>query len=379
MKVAVVANTTWYIFNFRRNLMAALQRSGHQVVAIAGTDDYVPRLTAAGFRHRGVPLSVAGMNPLREWISVVALRSRLRDERPDVVLTYTPKASIYTAIALLGSRTPTIVNVSGLGRAFVRGGWLKHVVHGMYRLALRRAHTVVFQNADDEALFISGGLVAADHAVRVPGSGVDLDAFHPRPDSPGPDVKPTHFLMVARLIWEKGVAEFVEAARQVKVLHPTARFTLLGPTEPSADSGATTEQVSRWRAEQLVDHAGTTDDVRPFLANADCVVLPSYREGVPRSLLEAAAMARPIIATDVPGCRAVVDDRLNGFLCRAQDSGHLAEAMLRFLQLSLHERTAMGRRGRAKVEQQFDERLVIARYLDLVAAAAGRLRTAPTA
>jgi glycosyltransferase involved in cell wall biosynthesis len=379
MKVAVIANTTWYVFNFRRNLMSALQRTGHEVVAIAGTDDYVARLTAAGFRHCGVPLSVAGMNPLREWVSVVALRSRLREERPDVVLTYTPKASIYTAIALLGSRTPTIVNVSGLGRAFVRGGWLKHVVHGMYRLALRRAHTVVFQNADDEALFISEGLVAAEHAVRVPGSGVDLDTFQPRPVAPEEDMQSPHFLMVARLIWEKGVAEFVEAARQVKVHHSAARFTLLGPPELSAESGATIEHLSRWRAEQLVHHAGSTDDVRPFLANADCVVLPSYREGVPRSLLEAAAMARPIITTDVAGCRAVVDDGLNGFLCRAQDAKHLAETMLRFSQLSLRERDDMGRRGRAKVEQEFDERLVIARYLDLIAAAAGRLRTAPAA
>jgi glycosyltransferase involved in cell wall biosynthesis len=364
LKLAVVANTSWYIYNFRRNLMKALERAGHQVVAIGGPDDHIEKLQAEGFRHLAIPAMGSGLRPWHELKTIVALRRALHAEAVDLVLSYTPKANLYAAFALLGTKTRSIPNVSGLGAAFVRGGWLAAAVQVMYRIALRRASWVVFQNPDDHIHFIGRRLVDPERALRVPGSGVDLARFAPS-TMPNDDI--TRFLMVSRLIWEKGVGEFIAAARIVRLREPSARFVLLGPTDNSSRRGVPSTVIDGWVAEGIVEYAGSSDDVRPHLVAASCVVLPSYyREGVPRSLLEAAAMARPIITTDAVGCREVVDEGLNGYLCQTRDAADLADKMTRFLALTQTERARMGRQSRLKAERQFDERIVIARYLEMV-------------
>ena len=255
----------------------------------------------------------------------------------------------------------------------MRDGALARLVLRLYRHALQRAVRVFFQNADDEAMFIRRGLIDRARSVRIPGSGVDLDRFAAAPPpaldaaSASSPVPSTSFLMVARLIREKGVEEFAEAARIVRQQVADARFTLLGPFDAHSASRIEPDQVRRWVEEGSIAHAGMTDDVRPFIAAADCVVLPSfYREGVPRTLLEAAAMARPLITTDMPGCRDAVEDGVNGYLCPPRDARALADAMLRFAALPTHERRAMGQRSRDKAVREFDERIVIDRYLDAV-------------
>ncbi len=215
-------------------------------------------------------------------------------------------------------------------------------------------------------VFVSSGLVRPEKAERLPGSGVDLSRFAPTP----PVARPADalvFLLVARMLWDKGVGEYVEAARSVRMLHPGARFQLLGFLDVDNPSAIPRAQVNAWVAEGVVNYLGPTDDVRPFLTQADCVVLPSYREGVPRTLLEAAAMARPVITTDAPGCRDTVVDGETGFLCRPADAPDLADKLLRFITLTPEARQTMGQHGREFVEQSFDERLVIGRYLEVVA------------
>jgi glycosyltransferase involved in cell wall biosynthesis len=212
-------------------------------------------------------------------------------------------------------------------------------------------------------LFVERRIVRSDQARVLPGSGVDLERFSPAPQPSGPTI----FLLIARLLRDKGVVEFVEAARRLRAEFPDARFQLLGPIDEGNRSAIGRVEVDRWVADGVVEYLGTMDDVRPAIAAATAVVLPSYREGLPRSLLEGAAMARPLIAADVPGCRAVVDDGVNGYLCRVRDPSSLADAMRRLAQASMAERQAMGEAARRKVQERFSEELVTRAYLEVLA------------
>lgn len=365
MNIAVVSNTAWYLFNFRLNLMRALQAAGHTVVAVAPDDAYAQRIRDAGIAFEAVPISGGGTHPVRELQSVLRLGAVFRRHRVDLVLSYTPKGNLYSALACIVLGVPFVPNVSGLGRAFIRKSLVTQVAKTLYRLTFGRAHRVFFQNLDDMGVFVSARLVRPDKVERLPGSGVDLSRFSPAAPLARAADAPV-FLLVARMLWDKGVGEYVEAARSVRKLHPGARFQLLGFLDVANPSAISRQQMDEWVAQGVVEYKGPTDDVRPFLVQADCVVLPSYREGVPRTLLEAAATARPVITTDAPGCRDTVLDGKTGFLCRPADAQDLADKLLRFIALTPEERQAMGQCGRGFVEQNFDERAVIGRYLEVV-------------
>ncbi len=365
MRIAVVSNTCWYLFNFRLNLMLALQAQGHTVVAVAPDDVYAQRIRDAGIVFEAVPISGGGTHPVRELQSVLRLGAVFRRHKVGLVLSYTPKGNLYSALACMALRVPFVPNVSGLGRAFIRKSLVTKVVKLLYRLTFGRAQRVFFQNLDDMAVFVSGGLVKAALAERLPGSGVDLGRFVSTPPV-GRAADAPMFLLVARMLWDKGVGEFVAAARQVRALHPDVSFQLLGFLDVDNPSAISRQQMDEWVAEGVVTYLGRTDEVRPFLVQADCVVLPSYREGVPRTLLEAAATARAVITTDAAGCRDTVQDGQTGFLCQVANAPDLADKMLRFIALPASDRIAMGQRGREFVEQNFDERRVIGRYLAVV-------------
>jgi glycosyltransferase involved in cell wall biosynthesis len=365
LRIAVVSNTAWYLFNFRLNLMRALQEAGHIVVALAPADAYSERIVAGGIGFEPVSISGGGTNPLRELMSVISLRALLRRQKVDLVLSYTPKGNLYSALACMTLGIAFVPNVSGLGRAFIRRSPVTWVAQALYRLTFRRAHRVFFQNRDDMGVFVDAGLVHPEHAERLPGSGVDLVRFA-RAEATSHAHEAPVFLLVARMLWDKGVGEYVAAARKVRLTYPGATFRLLGFMTSDNPSAIPWDQVNAWVLEGVVTYLGPTDDVRPHLADADCVVLPSYREGVPRVLLEAAAMGRPVITTDVPGCREAVVDGETGYLCRPADQTDLADKLLRFIALPVAVRRAIGERGRVFVEQNFDETAVLDRYLETV-------------
>lgn len=382
MRIAVVANTTWYVYNFRRNLMLHLKEMGHELFAVGPEDRYAELFRQEGIAHISVPFHGAGKNPVRELETLLRLRRIFTEHRIDVVLSYTPKGNIYSAFALAGRDGKLVVNVSGLGRAFAREGLLARTVQRLYRQAFRRAEWVFFQNDEDRSTFIGKRIVSHARSSRLPGSGVDLRRFS-GPDQAGDDpgrasgkAAGPAFLFVARLLWDKGIGEYVEAARLVKQCYPDAQFRVLGSIDRGGASAVPEETLHSWVQQGLIDYLGACDDVRPHLAAADCVVLPSfYREGVPRSLLEAAAMCRPVITTDAVGCRDTVDDQLTGLLCKPRDSADLAEKICRFIAMPLAERALMGRRAREKMERDFDERIVIDAYsalLNAPPAAAGQ-------
>ncbi|HEY0028246.1 MAG TPA: glycosyltransferase family 4 protein [Allosphingosinicella sp.] len=372
--VLISINAAWNIINFRMGLIRALQGAGYRVIALAPADSYSSRLAEAGVEYHPIEMDKKGISPRQDLLLLGRYYRLLKALKPDVFLGYTAKPNVYGSMAAQALGIPVINNVSGLGTAFIRQGLLTRIVSGLYRTAFRRSHTVFFQNDEDRRLFVRNRLVGEAKAKLLPGSGIDLERFRP---VPGPVVAagearaPFTFLLIARLLWDKGVGEYVEAARRVRKEAPEARFQLLGFLDVQNRTAVGRADVDAWVAEGAVDYVGSSDDVRPAIAAADCVVLPSYREGLPRTLLEAAAMAKPLITTDVPGCREVVDEGVNGFLCEVRDPASLAAAMLRMIRLSEPERAALGAAGRDRMEREFDEKLVVARYLAAIREALG--------
>ena len=357
-------NASWNILNFRKGLVIALQAAGYRVVALAPEDDYSSRLAELGIEHVPIEIDNQGVSPPRDLRLLARYYAVLRKIRPAAFLGYTVKPNIYGSLAAQALGIPVINNVSGLGTAFIREGLLTRIVVGLYRIALRRSSRVFFQNPEDRDLFVSAKILRPEQATLLPGSGIDLTHFSEQPTERTDDR--FRFLLIARLLWDKGISEYVEAARLVRKQHPEVRFQILGFLDVKNRTAVGRSDVAAWTEEKLIDYLGAADDVRPFIRDADCVVLPSYREGLPRTLLEASAMGKPLIATDVPGCRHVVEDGRNGFLCGPRDAASLADAMLKILRLSPSERLRMGGAARARVETEFDERIVTGRYLTAV-------------
>jgi glycosyltransferase involved in cell wall biosynthesis len=370
-KILISINTSWNVYNFRSGLVQALVAAGYEVVVAAPEDSHSARLADLGCRYLPLPMDNKGTSPRSDFRLYRDYRRLMRAEKPDCFLGWTIKPNVYGTLAARSLQIAAINNISGLGTAFIRGGWLSRMAKGLYRLALLRSATVFFQNRDDRALFVDQKLVARERTALLPGSGIDLTRFLPVPMNarPSGDLR---FLLIGRVLWDKGLAEFVAAARQVRARHPRIRFQILGFLDAANQTAVPRSEVDRWVAEEGIDYLGTTDDVRPFIADADCVVLPSYREGTPRTLLEAATLGRPLIATDVPGCREVVDNGSNGLLCTVRDGDDLARCMLEMIAASPEERAEMGAFSRAKVEREFDEEIVIARYLAAIEAALSR-------
>jgi glycosyltransferase involved in cell wall biosynthesis len=356
--VLLASNTDWSIANFRSGLAGRLLAAGYRVAALAPDSRQGIRLPCELIN---IAIERKATSPLKDLSLLLRLTRIFRAMRPLAVLTYTPKLNVYGVIAARRCGARVISNVSGLGSGFLGGGLLMRIMHGLYRHANRKADAVFFQNGDDLAYFTARRLVDPQKAVLVPGSGVDLTRFRPEGDVAG---KAFVFLLIARLLRDKGVVEFVESARLVRGRHPSARFQVLGQLDPGNPSAISERELRSWVEEGTIEHLGWREDVRPFIAASDCVVLPSYREGTPRTLLEAAAMARPVIATDVPGCRQVVEHGRTGYLCRVRDPRDLAEKMFAMIALPAAERLRLGAEGRRKMEREFDETLVIDRYLE---------------
>jgi glycosyltransferase involved in cell wall biosynthesis len=253
-------------------------------------------------------------------------------------------------------------NIAGLGSVFIRDDWLTRLVRWLYKLALSHSKHVFFQNNEDLQMFVVQGLVCPNQVSRLPGSGIDLKRFQYSPMT-ALESHPFHFLLVARLLWDKGVGEYVEAARTIRLKYPEVKFQLLGFLDVKNPSAVSSRQMNDWVKEGVVEYLGASDDVKPYLIEANCIVLPSYREGVPRSLLEAAAIGRPIVTTDTIGCRDVVVDGLNGLLCRVKDAKDLAKKMQLMIEMTPSKLSCMANFGRKKVEIEFDETIVINRYL----------------
>ncbi len=367
MRVAIVINTSWNIWNFRASLVRALQAAGHEVLAIAPPDDYSARLeTELGCRFVPILMENKGTNPVKDAALTRRFYQIYRRERPDVVLHYTIKPNIYGSIAARLAGVASINNVSGLGTVFIIRNFVSKVALGLYRFAFRFPAKVFFQNGDDRQLFLDNGLVKREITDLLPGSGVDTQRF--KPAAGFVRQQPFVFLMVARVLYEKGVVEYFEAAKIIRQAVPGTRIQLLGGLDEAGGVGVPRATFEEWLKTGDIEYLGRSDDVAAHLHRADCVVLPSYREGTPKTLLEAAAVGKPLVTTDVPGCRETVVDGRNGFLCQVRSGEDLAAKMLQVLRLSDADLRGMGQNSRYLAETKFDEQLVLNKYLAAVAA-----------
>jgi len=340
-------------------LVEALLADGHNVTILAPHDETVPQLERLGCRYVRLQMDNKGLNPAQAPAMWLRFRRHFKDLRPDLVFGFTIKPNLFGAMAARSLGIPFIPNVTGLGTAFLGSKALRLVAEQLYRVAFSRLPAIFFQNGDDKDLFVSRRLTTAAQSRLLPGSGIDLQNYSARPY---PASGPISFLMIARLIRDKGVFEFVEAAKLVAERGLEARFLLLGPLGSKNRTGISTDQLDQWVKDGLVEYLGTTDDVRPFLADAHCVVLPSYREGAPRTLIEGAALGRPAIASDVTGCNTVVEHGETGLLCEVRSAESLAQAMMSFAQLPSDMRAKMGEDARAKMEREFGVDRVIDAY-----------------
>jgi glycosyltransferase involved in cell wall biosynthesis len=360
--ILVASNSTWNLVHFRGAVLRELKRRGLRVVAVAPLDDSAESLARIGVEIEPVAINSRGVSPAADLRLVSDYKRVIERVRPDAFLAFTAKPNIYGSIAAQATSVPVVNTITGLGTSFLTGRILQQIVTTLYRFALKRSYRVFFHNHDDQELFLRLKIVSRGQADVVGGSGVDLDRFSPTPSKRASSL--TTFLFVGRLLRDKGANEFAEAARTVKRQRP-ARFQMLGSAEkhPKAVSDAT---LNGWKSEGIVEVLGTVSDVRPMIRTADCVVLPSYREGLPRVLLEAAAMGKPVITTDVPGCRQAVRDGSTGLLCESRSPLSLARAMLRMIDMAPEERAAMGLRGRDLVRHKYSEDGVIGQYLQVL-------------
>lgn len=368
--IAIAVNTSWNIFNFRLGLLKALQADGYTVIAIAPRDVYVPKLEALGIEHHNININNKGTNPFEEAKLVYVFYKLYKEVSPDVLLQYTIKPNIYGSMAAGMLGIPVISNISGLGTVFLNDTFSSKVAKWLYKVALRVPKKIFYQNSHDRELFINSGLVKEDKTDLLPGSGIDTRKFKPL-EMKREKSNTLRFLFIARLIRDKGLGEFVQAARQITQAStanhqsPT-EFAILGAFYPGNPTAITEKEMQGWEEEGIVKYIGVSDDVKLVISEYDCIVLPSYHEGLSRVLLEVASMAKPIITTTVPGCKEVVDDGVNGYLCEVKDADSLAEQMKKMILLTDDKRREMGRKGREKVIKEFDEKIVIEKYREAI-------------
>ena len=356
-KILILTNFLDGLFAFRKEVVVSLLDSGRRVWIACPKEegekaDYFRNL---GCEMVDTPVDRRGTNPLRDFRLLRQYWKLMRELRPSAVLTYTVKPNIYGGVAARLARVPQLANITGLGTVIENPGLLRNVTVAMYRFALRKAHTVFCQNVSIQH-FCEEQRIGRKR-VLIPGSGVNLD-WHTLQPYPQPD-SPVQFLFISRVMRDKGAEELLTAAQNVRKRHPEVEFHILGFCEDGYES----RLRAACDAGDVIWHS-YVPDVRPYLQNAWCTLLPSYHEGMANVLLESAAVGRPIITTDVSGCRETVDDGVTGLTCPARDAVALEEAIERFLRIPYEEKVQMGRKGREKMEHEFDRKKIVAAYLE---------------
>jgi len=359
--IFLTSNTSWYLYNFRASTIQALREQGNRVICLSPPDDFSQRLVdELGAEHIALPLDGKSTGAMQELSSLRFIWEVMRQYRPDFVFNFTVKMNIYCGLVCALQKISFANNISGLGTAFIHDSWLFRRVRQVYGLVNRRARHLFFQNEEDLSVFRDKGLLGDTPYTLLPGSGVDLQRFAA---SPLPEGGPFTFIMIARLLGDKGVREYADACSQLKAEGLDVRCLLVGPLGVSNCTAISEGEVAKWQAEGVLEYLGATDDVRPLIEQAHVLVLPSYREGMPRTVLEAAAMGRPAIVTDVPGCRQAVEAGVTGWLCEVRSAGALAEVMRRVVAMDPAELQRPGDAARVRMEEWFSEGVVVEAYL----------------
>ncbi|MFT5350512.1 MAG: glycosyltransferase involved in cell wall biosynthesis [Gammaproteobacteria bacterium] len=359
-KIAIVLNASWNIYNFRLPLLKHLAEQGHEIIAIAPEDEYTAKIP---YEFHPIKIKSRSLNPISHLAVFFRFLRIFRRTKPDIALLYTIHPNTYGNFAARLSGVKTISNIAGLGNLYITRGFATKVASALYKYALRHPFKVFFQNNEDMKMFIDRGLVDLDKSERIPGSGVDTVRFSPTKQNATEASHPFVFLLATRMLWEKGIAEFAQAARQIKQKRSDVIFRLIGPLDADNPSALSKIDLDAITADGAVEYAGVSDHMEDVIAASGCVVLPTYyREGLPKVLLEAASMAKPIITTDEVGCRDVVEHGFNGLLCEARNADDLAEQMLHMLELGDKSRQQMGINGRDKICREYAQEIIFRHY-----------------
>lgn len=359
-KIAFISNTSWSIYNFRLGVMKALRDAGYEVIVIAPQDEYSEVIKTKGFDYYDITIDNRGTNPLNDIKTIIYLYKLFKKLDIDLAFNFTIKPCIYGSIAAKLSKIKSISVITGLGYVFINKGFLQNIVKQLYKISLNFNSQIWFLNKDDKDLFNNLSITSTFFDINVlPSSGIDTNKFIDKKvfilKGEGIDTESfsnkkindsdnnLKFLLIARMLWDKGVGEYIEAARIINKKYPKVSFQLLGSLGVNNPSAISEEQMKLWVNEGIIEYLGVSDNVLEIIQSVSCVILPSYREGVPRVLLEAASIEKPIITTDTAGCREVVDDGINGFLCEVKNSKDLADKMEKMINLSLEQRIAMGK------------------------------------
>lgn len=367
--IAFVSNNAWSVYNFRLDVIRWLIRNGSKVIVLSPRDEYADKLTEEGCRYVPIHFNNKSENPLSDIAFYLRLKKLYRQLRPDFIFHYVAKPNIYGSLAAAAVDIPSVAVITGLGYPFARRNLLFNIIKTLYRFALKKAEEVWFLNNEDAAVFVSQKIVNIAKIKVLPGEGINTSHFAPVAQQPLYSDN-FEFLMSTRLLKSKGIGLYADAARILKKKNYRVKFNLIGFFEKNHPDSIHTEELQAWQDEQLVNYLGFVDDVRPHLSNAHCIVFPSYyNEGVPRCLMEAASMELPAITSRSRGCKEVVIDEVNGYLCNSKDPFDLADKMEKMIHLSVEARLTMGRKGRQLVLEKFDMAKIIQEYANTLISA----------
>jgi glycosyltransferase involved in cell wall biosynthesis len=361
-KITLVANSTWSVYNFRMDLIRHLLLS-FDVLIVAPRDEFAEELIKAGCAYHNINFNNRSENPMLDYSLYKSLERIYRSEKPDFIFHYVIKPNIYGSLAAARCGIQSVAVITGLGYTFDRHNWLNRIVSFLYRRALKKASEVWFLNQEDAQVFIQRKLTRAEKIKILPGEGINTVHFSPQENKPVARSKAFQFLMSTRLLKSKGVGVYVEAARLLKNKYRDVRFELIGFFEKNHPDSISESEIRHWQKQGVIHYSGFARDVRPFLRQADCFVFPSfYHEGIPRCLLEAAAMEIPIITSLNTGCKEVVHEGVNGFLCSPNNITSLVARMEEMIGLSSGRRAELGSNGRALVTEKFGMERILAEY-----------------
>ncbi|AYJ79915.1 hypothetical protein AN286_06995 [Aliarcobacter cryaerophilus ATCC 43158] len=363
-KIILVSNSSWSMIKFRLGLMKELISKGYKITIIAPYDKHVEEIKLLGCSYQNIDMDNKGINPLKDLKLLFKLKNMYKKLNPDLIIHYTIKPNIYGTIAAKLAMVKSIAVVTGLGYIFINDTIVSKIGKVLYKFSFQFSRRVLFINHDDKKEFIENNLVNSKKVMVLPGEGVNTDFFD---DQNFKDKRVSiKFLLIARMLFDKGIKEYVEAANMLKEKYPDAEFGLVGYLDVDNPRAISKEQMIAWQKDCNIVFYGSTDDVKSFISRSDCIVLPSYREGISMSLMESASMSKALIATNVPGCKELIENGVNGFLCNVKDSIDLAVKMELMLNLSNDERKRMGQAGRKKMIKEFDEKIVINKYFKII-------------
>lgn len=366
--ISLSANSSWYLYNFRSSTISAAVNKGYKVICISPKDDYSNKLIDIGCEHYPLNFSSKSSNPFKEFFLIINFLIAYLNIKPDVVFHFTVKNNIYGTLAAKMLGIPSVNNISGLGTAFIKKSYLSRIVIFLYKISQKYAFKIFCQNKEDYEFLIGNKIVARNQLILIPGSGVNTkkffftdynDHFSKLRD------KNFTFLYIGRMLYDKGLQELVDAFQSIDNYPMKYRLILCGFSDSDNLSAVSNEDIELWSNIPGIEWIGPTDNAKNVMSLAHCVVLPSYREGMPKSLLEAGSMGIPVIATNVPGCRDIITDGFNGFLCEPYSSNSLKDCMEKVLNLDSENLKKVGQNARKIVLKNFDEEIVVKNFFDI--------------